>query len=334
MRRALAKVAQMPKFYAVSKGREGPKVYKTWDECKENVSRFPGAVHKAFSSMEQAETWLASSLSLQTSNPSQTVPRSTDPRRSQRPYNQDKRLRLNVPSQIPSAPSSSSNAEASTSSMSLSAEQQAVLERVSRGQSTFFSGSAGTGITASTGIAGINIGGTTLHSWAGIGIGNEPAKKIGGMFLGQQKYERVLKRWRTVKTLIIDEISMVDGALFDKLVWPGSTQYMYWRSELIKQEEIARIVRKKDAPFGGIQLPPVPNKHGDKVTPIVFAFDSKTWATCVGPPVTLTHVFRQKDQAFVDLLNAMRFGKVENVEAFKALERKVTYTDGIQPTEL
>ncbi|KAJ7785925.1 PIF1-like helicase-domain-containing protein [Mycena metata] len=242
MRRALAKAAQM-KFYAVSKGREGPKVYKTWDECKDNVSRFPGAVHRSFSSMEQAETWLASSLSLQASNPSQTVPRSTDFRRSQKPFNQDKRLRLNVPSQIPVAPSSSSNAEASTSSMSLSAEQQAVLERVIRGQSTFFSGSAGTGksvllraiinqlggsgcptlgITASTGIASINIGGTTLHSWAGIGIGNEPAKKIGGMLLGQPKCDRVLKRWRTVKTLIIDEISMVDGALFDKLVCVNS----------------------------------------------------------------------------------------------------------------
>lgn len=141
--------------------------------------------------------------------------------------------------------------------MSLSKEQKDVLQRVRQGKSTFFSGSAGVGksvllreiinelgghqcptlgITASTGIAAINIGGCTLHSWAGIGIGNEPAKKVAGMFRGQPKYRSVLDRWKTVKTLVIDEsafyflffryaqpnamqVSMVDGALFDKLVW-------------------------------------------------------------------------------------------------------------------
>jgi hypothetical protein len=117
---------------------------------------------------------------------------------------------------------------ANASTVMLSDEQQAVLRRVRQGQSTFFSGSAGTGksvllreiisqlgggpsltlgITASTGIAAINIGGATLHSWAGIGIGTEPAKKLTGMFIGQPKYEKVLERWRMVKTLIIDESS-------------------------------------------------------------------------------------------------------------------------------
>ncbi|KAJ7102321.1 hypothetical protein B0H15DRAFT_324997 [Mycena belliarum] len=45
-----------PKFYAVSKGREGPKVYDNWDEVKENVSRYPGATHKSFPTAAQAET--------------------------------------------------------------------------------------------------------------------------------------------------------------------------------------------------------------------------------------------------------------------------------------
>ncbi|KAJ7770822.1 hypothetical protein DFH07DRAFT_256083 [Mycena maculata] len=82
------------------------------------------------------------------------------------------------------------------------------------------------------------------------------------------------------------------------------------------------------------QLPPVPNRDGDKTIPPTFAFDSKTWESCMGHPVTLTRVFRQKDQAFVDILNAMRFGKIDNLDAFKALEREVKYTDGIDPTEL
>ncbi|KAF9458731.1 hypothetical protein BDZ94DRAFT_69221 [Collybia nuda] len=116
------------------------------------------------------------------------------------------------------------------------------------------------GITASTGIAAVNIGGTTLHSWAGIGLGQEEAKHLAGKFLGQPKFELVLGRWRRISSLIIDEISMIDGALFDKL----------------------------------------------------------------------------KDQAFVDMLNAMRFGKMDPkiINSFNGLARAITYTDGIEPTEL
>jgi hypothetical protein len=66
-------------------------------------------------------------------------------------------------------------------------------------------GHPGLAITASTGIASVNIGGTTVHSWAGIGLGLEDAKKLGGKFLGQPKFERVKQRWQSVQTLIIDE---------------------------------------------------------------------------------------------------------------------------------
>jgi ATP-dependent exoDNAse (exonuclease V) alpha subunit len=60
-------------------------------------------------------------------------------------------------------------------------------------------------ITASTGIASVNIGGTTLHSWAGIGLGKEPLKTLAGKIMFQPKFENVLERWRNVRTLIIDE---------------------------------------------------------------------------------------------------------------------------------
>lgn len=57
-------------------------------------------------------------------------------------------------------------------------------------------------VTASTGIAGLNIGGSTVHSFAGIGLGKETAEKLAEKI----KYsERLRKRWRGTKILIIDE---------------------------------------------------------------------------------------------------------------------------------
>jgi hypothetical protein len=67
------------------------------------------------------------------------------------------------------------------------------------------------GITASTGIASVNIGGTTLHSWAGIGLGQEPEKTLAGKILGQPLFSKVRERWQDVQALIIDE-----GAHFQK----------------------------------------------------------------------------------------------------------------------
>lgn len=85
------------------------------------------------------------------------------------------------------------------------------------------------GITAPTGIAGLNIGGQTIHSWAGIGLGKEPLEK-----LKFRLNSDAIERWSEAKALIIDEgwlilcgvvkwysfvtVSMLDGRLLDKLV--------------------------------------------------------------------------------------------------------------------
>ncbi|PSS37109.1 hypothetical protein PHLCEN_2v982 [Hermanssonia centrifuga] len=142
----------------------------------------------------------------------------------------------------------------------LSDEQQFVLDMVKQKRNVFFTGSAGTGkstllkeiigwctkeakgnttkfaVTASTGIAGVNIGGSTLHSWAGIGLGKEPVKQLLDVMWRQywimkdkEKERRrrlgipedladednsdehredaltVVGRWKLVETLIIDE---------------------------------------------------------------------------------------------------------------------------------
>jgi ATP-dependent DNA helicase PIF1 len=188
----------------------------------------------------------------------------------------------------------------------LSNEQKNVLDLVvKKKRSVFFTGSAGTGksvlmrsiiddlrimyarepdrvaVTASTGLAACNIGGVTLHSFGGIGLGKETAPEL------VKKISRNMKaknRWLRTKVLIIDEISMVDGDLFDKL------------------EAIARLIRKNGRPFGGIQLvitgdffqlPPVPDNSTGRA--VKFAFDAGTWSTAIDHTIGLTEVFRQKD---------------------------------------
>jgi ATP-dependent DNA helicase PIF1 len=186
----------------------------------------------------------------------------------------------------------------------LSEEQQHVLNLViEQKKSVFFTGSAGTGksvllreiiaglrskfkrepdriaVTASTGLAACNVGGVTLHSFAGIGLGKEDVPTLVKKIKRNQKARH---RWMRTKVLIVDEISMVDGQLFDKL------------------EEIARLLRNNGRPFGGIQLvitgdffqlPPVPDYN----TVAQFAFQAATWNTSIEHTIGLHHVFRQKD---------------------------------------
>ncbi|GAA6060678.1 hypothetical protein JCM10212_005060 [Sporobolomyces blumeae] len=230
----------------------------------------------------------------------------------------------------------------------LSPEQQMVHKLVvDDGRSVFFTGSAGTGksvllreiiaslkrkhrgntdavaVTASTGMAACNIGGTTIHSFAGIGIGAEPAKQLIDKV---KKNRNANAKWQRVKVLIIDEVSMVDGHLFDKLAEIGMA--------LKKRGKTA-----SSRPFGGIQLvvtgdffqlPPVTKG----VVP-TFAFEAKAWQSCIDHTVNLTQVFRQKDTKFIDMLNEMRFGKLSpmSIASFKALSRELK-NGGCEPTEL
>lgn len=227
----------------------------------------------------------------------------------------------------------------------LSDEQKAVMKAVmEEGKSVFFTGSAGTGksvlmraiisqlkhkyrkepdryaITASTGLASCILEGQTLHSWSGIGLGKEPAPELVKKVKRNQKSRQ---KWLRTKILIIDEISMVDGQLFDKL------------------EQVARTIRNNGRPFGGIQLvvtgdffqlPPVPDKNSTAK----FVFDAVTWNTCIQHTILLTHVFRQKDENFARMLNEMRLGKMSpaTIREFKSLSRPLNFRDELEATEL
>ncbi|XP_040534298.1 ATP-dependent DNA helicase PIF1 isoform X2 [Gallus gallus] len=219
----------------------------------------------------------------------------------------------------------------------LSVEQEAVLGAVRSGKSVFFTGCAGTGksfllkkivgslppnstyATASTGVAACHIGGTTLHAFAGIGSGKAPLEQC------IQLAERpgVRQHWLACQRLIIDEISMVDGKFFDKL------------------EAVARAVRKRDEPFGGIQLiicgdflqlPPV-CKANEETT---FCFQAKSWRKCIHINMELTEVRRQTDKTFISLLSAVRLGRCTE-EVISLLMHTATNRsehDGILATRL
>ncbi|KAJ1493771.1 hypothetical protein T484DRAFT_1767372, partial [Baffinella frigidus] len=70
-----------------------------------------------------------------------------------------------------------------------------------------------------------HIGGTTLHAFSGIGLGQSPVEKL------KTSLSKVAKdRWEKTRVIIVDEVSMLDVEIFDKL------------------DEVAQWVRRSDAP--------------------------------------------------------------------------------------
>lgn len=199
----------------------------------------------------------------------------------------------------------------------LSEEQMSVMKDIIQLENVAVSGPAGTGkstilkalrkhfedaylrfaICGSTGIAAVNVGGVTLHSWAGIGLGEGSAKKLANKIItGEHRkcYENIIN----TNHLAIDEISMIPGSLFEKI------------------DEIFKIVRKDERPFGGmqlimfgdfLQLPPV-SKRNDK--PEQFAFETPAWLMADVKVHNLKKVWRQADQNFAEVLNSVRLGEV------------------------
>ncbi|XP_010035891.2 ATP-dependent DNA helicase PIF1 [Eucalyptus grandis] len=196
-------------------------------------------------------------------------------------------------------------------------EQTRIISAVSGGQSVFVTGSAGTGktallkhiikllkdslgrsrvfVTASTGVAACALRGQTLHSFAGI---RNPSHRASALDIYMDK--KACKRWKKVRALFIDEISMVDGELFDDL------------------ECIAREVRESGETWGGIQLivtgdflqlPPIP-RNGNCMSRKQFAFEADCWQSSFDLQIELTKVFRQSDERLVKVLQGIRKGQI------------------------
>lgn len=185
-------------------------------------------------------------------------------------------------------------------------------ELIEQGKNIILSGQAGVGksyqvkkiienfsetkkiaLTSTTGIAATNINGQTIHSFLNLGMirSADKNKEIARIIYNPHA------RWQHVKSadmLIIDEISMCDGFLFNIM------------------EEVLRKIRGNSEPFGGIQvilvgdcyqLPPVEaNTKG-------FFFESEAYAFGNFKPVVLTKVYRQNDKNFIDCLNRIRIAQ-------------------------
>ncbi|XP_027194485.2 ATP-dependent DNA helicase PIF1-like [Dermatophagoides pteronyssinus] len=233
----------------------------------------------------------------------------------------------------------------------LTDDQSKVVSAVLHGQSVFFTGSAGTGksyllkfiisrlppdstfVTASTGIAACQINGITLHLFSGIPVSWLEMQQIDSMqrkltpqeiVLRLCKNELKLQRWKNCKCLIIDEISMVPGDYFETL------------------DKVARIIRKRNSPFGGIQLvvcgdflqlPPISRRSQEKKQ---HAFQCKAWKDCIKYYFELRKIQRQTDKIFINILQMIRVGKMNNLvreTLLKTTENDLRKNNSI-PTQL
>ncbi len=222
--------------------------------------------------------------------------------------------------------------------MDISEEKEVIIKAINEKRNVFVTGGAGTGksyllnhlketvhdlhITASTGIAAVNVGGVTLHSWAGLGLGEKSAPELYKKIKG---YYKVADKLSNAKRLAIDEISMLPAGIFEKL------------------DYILKKLRNSQLPFGGLQLilfgdffqlPPV---YKDGKPEIEFCFETKAWREANFKCFKLKEVFRQNDLRFIELLENIRYGKVnKNDEAILSM-RDISVANNcedIKPTKI
>lgn len=211
------------------------------------------------------------------------------------------------------------------------------------GANLFLTGKAGTGKTtflrrlrstsrkrmvvlAPTGVAAINADGATIHSFFHFPL---TCYIPGQGFVGEEKYFKPSRSTRRIlagmELLVIDEISMVRPDLMDAM------------------DMALRRFRDPSRPFGGVQLlligdlrqlsPVVRDADRELLRPYYkspYFFDSHALREAGMLTIELQTVFRQTDRDFVDMLNAVRDGNIDDTLLRKLNGR---YRPGFDPAD-
>lgn len=147
-------------------------------------------------------------------------------------------------------------------------------------------------VTATTGLAAAHLGGQTIHSWSGIGLGSRLHEDYIYMMSEARK-----KPIRKADVLIIDEVSMMHDYNLDMV------------------DQALRMIRESDEPMGGIQLilcgdffqlPPV-SQNGKSN----FVTNSEVWKRMNLSICYLEEQHRAEDMRLEAILNAMRAGDMK-----------------------
>ncbi len=224
-------------------------------------------------------------------------------------------------------------------------EKDSIFEMAERyvkltGRSIFLTGKAGTGKTtflkyitrttskrfvvlAPTGVAAVNAGGSTIHSFFLLPLCPylPDVKELVTEYQMPESYRSLrkdrVKILRTLDLIIIDEISMVRADLLDAV------------------DMTLRRYRRSDKPFGGVQLlmigdarqlSPVvkesERQYMEQVYPSPYFFHSKALRRLQYITIEFEKVYRQQDLEFLDILNAVRENRLEG-ELLRKLNSRV-----------
>ena len=174
-------------------------------------------------------------------------------------------------------------------------------------------------VLAPTGVAAMNAGGQTLHSFFKL-----PPRLIEPTDIKRLRSTRLIK---AIETLIIDEISMVRADMLDAI------------------DRSLKLNRASKRPFGGVrmilsgdlhQLPPV--VRGEEVEILrdryggSYFFNAPAFKEAEFALLALKHVFRQADPRFLALLGAMRQGRITPADQ-SVLQSVVSKRSAIQASE-
>jgi len=221
-------------------------------------------------------------------------------------------------------------------------------------QNIFLTGKAGTGkttflrnlkklspkrmvVVAPTGVAAINAGGVTIHSFFQMSFGpqipvdpdqqRQVAVPVdGNVAAGIKRFSREkINIIRSLDLLVIDEISMVRADILDGI------------------DEVLRRYKNRYKAFGGVQLLMIGDLQ--QLAPVVkdddwailkpyydtcFFFSSHALKRSKFMGIELNHIFRQSDQQFIDLLNKVRENRLDEATLQELNKR---YIPGFNPEE-